>query len=327
MTHLKNQLDFPGFAVMSRQRSAHAQESRLNKSNSSVFRILRNHADRLASNNELCEDLLRELESGLLPPLPETITIPSLPQRASAMPTSWVRTSLFVNKTQTQVKYLRNQVLESINDTKIEFTGEQLNMFDNDVYLEVIRLALSRAPGEQILFTRHSFLRTMGMSGGDNNYKALKNSLQKLKANTITIENLKAGKSFSLIDEFSWDENIGYWFSVGNVVIDIFSRTALSYIDLDARRMLSNSLSKYLQNYMSGSTAGEQEVKVHNLMRLSGTTSQLKDFLGKGRGLLKALDEVKAAGLISSYAIRKNKNDEHVVTWIRIAHKNSKRAL
>ena len=312
---------------MNHQSDVQAQNSRSDQINNSVFKILKSHTDRLASNNELCEDLRRELETGILPPLPETITIPSLPQRASAMPTSWVRTSLFVNKTQTQVNYLRNQVLESINDTKIEFTGEQLNMFDNDVYLEVIRLALSRAPGEQILFTRHSFLRTMGMSGGDKNYKALKNSLQKLKANTITIENLKAGKSFSLIDEFSWDENIGYWFSVGNVVVDIFSRTALSYIDLDARRMLSNPLSKYLQNYMSGAVAGEQKAKVHNLIRLSGTTSQLKDFLGKGRGLPKALDELKAVGLISSYAIKKNNNGEHVVTWTRTAHQNSKRAL
>lgn len=306
---------------------AHTKELKSSKAANSAFKILQSHTNRLASNSELCRGLLRELETGLLPPLPEIITIPSLPQRASAMPTAWVRTSLFVNQPQTKTKFLINQILESYDTIRIEYTGEQLNMFDNDVYLEVIRLAQDRPPSERILFNRHSFLRALGISGGKKNYDALHQSLQKLKGNTIKIINFKTGDSFSLIDRLSWDEESGYWwFSIGDIVIDMF-RTELSYIDLEIRKNLSTPLSKYLQNYMSGGTAGEQEVKVHNLMRLSGTTSQLKDFLGKGRGLLKALDEIKAAGLISSYAIRKNKNDEHVVTWIRIAHKNSKRAL
>lgn len=152
---------------------------------SSALKILQSHTDRVASNNELCSDLLKELESGLLPPLPEVLRIPSFPQRASALPTGWMRTSLFVNQPQTKAKFLINEILESYDSIRIEYTGEQLNMFDNDVYIEIIRLAQGRTPGEEILFNRHSLLRAMGISGGKNNYEALHKSLQKLKGKRI----------------------------------------------------------------------------------------------------------------------------------------------
>jgi hypothetical protein len=295
---------------------------------SSALKILQSHTDRVASNNELCSDLLKELESGLLPPLPEVVKIPSFPQRASALPTGWMRTSLFVNQPQTKAKFLINEILESYDSIRIEYTGEQLNMFDNDVYIEIIRLAQGRTPGEEILFNRYSLLRALGISGGKNNYEALHKSLQKLKGNTIKVTNANIGYSaFSLIDQLSWEEQNGCWrFSIGRIVVDMFS-TELSLIDLDIRQSLTTSLSKYLQNYMSAGTPGEgeREVKVENLMRLSGTTSQLKDFLGKGRGLTKALDELKAAGFLTSYVIHKNKNGEHIVRWNRIPHQNSKR--
>lgn len=311
---------------MSNLGGVHSKELKSSKAANSVFKILQSHTNRLASNSGLCRDLLKELEAGLLPPLPEVIKFPSLPQRASALPTAWVRTSLFVNQPQTKAKFLINEVLESYDTIRIEYTGEQLNMFDNDVYLEIIRLAQGRAPGEKILFNRHSFLRALGISGGKNNYDALHQSLQKLKGNTIKITNFKTGyDAFSLIDQLSCDEEVGYWrFSIGDIVIEMLS-TELSYIDLDIRKSLTTPLSKYLQNYMSAGLPGEREVKVDNLMRLSGTTSQLKDFLGKGRGLTKALDELKAVGFLASYAIHKNKNGDHIVRWNRTAHQNSRR--
>ncbi|MDX5370960.1 MAG: replication initiator protein A [Pseudomonadaceae bacterium] len=292
-------------------------------------KILQRNSERAAANaiarNVLCDELCKELGiDPLLPPLPITIEIPSLPPRASAMPTDWVRTSLFVNLAQNKVQLLKNQILESFGDIKIEFTGEQLNMFDNDVYLEVVRLAQNRAPGEQILFTRHSFLRNLGLTGGVNNYKALKASLLKLKSNTIKIANHKAGKAFSLIDELSWDESVGYGLSIGSVVMEIFSKTALSYIDLEARLKLKHPLSKYLQNYMSGGAPGIQKVKATTLMSLSATSGSLKDFLGKDRGLQKALDELKKAGLISSYLIEKNVTGDTIISWDRRPHRHSK---
>ena len=294
--------------------------------------ILQKNSDKAAANtvakNVLCDELIKELGiDALLPPLPVVIEIPSLPQRASAMPTEWVRTSLFVNLAQTKVKFVKGQILESFGDIRIEFTGEQLNMFDNDVYLEVVRLAQNRAPGEQILFTRHSFLRNLGLTGGENNYKALKASLLKLKSNTIKIANHKAGKAFSLIDELSWDESVGYWLSIGSVVMEIFSRTALSYIDLEARRKLKHPLSKYLQNYMSGGAPGIQMAKATTLMSLSETSGSLKDFLGKNRGIQKALDELKKAGLITSYMIEKNAAGDTIISWDRKPHRYSKLSI
>lgn len=239
------------------------------------------------------------------------------------MPTAWVRTALFVNQPQTRVRYLRNQIIESFGETKVKYTGEQLNMFDNDVYLEVVRLAQDRAPGEKILFNRHSFLRALGISRGKNNYGALYQSLKKLNTNTIEFQSFKPGKSFSLIDELSWDEHIGPWFSVGNLVIEIFSKTAISYIDLEARRKLSKPLSKYLQNYMSGGAPGEQKIKVQTLMTLSGATGRLKDFLG--RSLPAALNELKEAGLINFSEIKKNRDGENIAIWNRNAHPKSSR--
>lgn len=73
---------------------------------------------------------------------------------------------------------------------------------------------------------------------------------------------------------------------------------------------------------MSGHKQGSHRITAQTLMRLSGSIGRLNDFVR--RGLPGALEELKAVGLINSYAIEKNKEGVVVASWDRVAHPKSR---
>ena len=80
------------------------------------------------------------------------------------------------------------------------YTGEQLDMADNDVFLHALLLAQGRKAGEQIHFVRSHFLQAIGRSPGTTSYKWLKDSLQRIASASLFIENSDGdGKMFRLI--------------------------------------------------------------------------------------------------------------------------------
>ena len=56
----------------------------------------------------------------------------------------------------------------------------------------------------------------------DREYKDLLQSLKKLKSATIFIGKGKKGEGFNLIDDISWDNEKGYWFTLGSNLINQF---------------------------------------------------------------------------------------------------------
>ena len=260
---------------------------------------------------------------------PNSVFIPRLPPKASAMPTKWTRTSLFSNVKPGTEKTLYEHVLESRKDFEIRMTGRQLNMHDNDVYLHAIRMAQEQPAGELIFFKRAEFLRALGKnSDGGQEYNDLLQSLKNLNSATIFIARGKKGKSFHLIEHISWDDEIGYWFTLGLPLMKNFKIGAkganidgISFIDLNARLQLKKPLAKWLQNYLSGHR-GRHHITAENLMRLSGSIGRLSDFIR--RALPGALAELKAIGLIKSFAIEKNIKGVVVASWDRVAHPKSR---
>lgn len=89
---------------------------------------------------------------------PSQFEFPFLPAMASAMPTQWTRTSLFSNLKKGERRNLKNQVLEGRSDCLVRMSGEELDMYDNDVFLHTIQLAQGTFPSERIYFERSSFL-------------------------------------------------------------------------------------------------------------------------------------------------------------------------
>ena len=311
-------------------------------------KILVRNSEKARLIRELKSSSLTELESvpcAKIQQVPNSVFIPRLPSKASAMSTQWTRTNLFSNVKPWTEKYLYEHILESRNDYEISMTGRQLNMHDNDVYLHVIRLAQEQSAGQFIFFKRSEFLRALGKYDSDREYKDLLQSLKKLKSATIFIGKGKKGEGFNLIDDISWDNEHGYWFTLGSNLINQFKIApkkgvtlnaklnpkkplagaeidGISFIDLNARLKIKKPMAKWLQNYMSGHKQGSHRITAQTLMRLSGSIGRLNDFVR--RGLPGALEELKAVGLINSKKKKKNKEGVVVASWDRVAHPKSR---
>jgi hypothetical protein len=291
--------------------------------------ILQYHTERVTVRREQSELLLSETKN-----FPEvvknSVTIPSLPHQASAIPAQWARSSLFTNPKPGTEKNLLKHLLENRGGYKISMTGRQLNIHDNDVYLQAIRIAQTLPAGEPVFFKRSTFLRTLGKSDGKNEYDDLLQSFKKLRSATIFIEKGTKSfdcnsKGFNLFQDFSWDDLCGYSFTLSPLAVKFFNNGENSYIDMQARLKLKKPLSKWLQNFLSSHDYGPRRVFIVDLMRLSGAVGRTNDFVR--RSLPLSLDEIKAAGLITRFAIEKNKGGQHVMIWNRNPHHMSKRAF
>ncbi|WP_449106298.1 plasmid replication initiator TrfA [Pseudomonas mohnii] len=265
-----------------------------------------------------------QLQNELMMPLVEEICIqeqfPFFPPLASAMPTQWTRTGLFSNVKKGERRILRNEVLEGRSDYRVRMSGEELDMYDNDVFLHAVQLAQRLSIGEPVYFERASFLRAIGRGSdlSSESYCRLHESIERLASATIFVDANSGGETFRLIDKLKWGQENHYWIMMDPVVVSLFANGYLAFIDMEVRLRLKSPLAKYLQNYISGHSIGVHRVAWESLRKWSGSRGRARDF--KTRALPPALRELEGVGVIEQWCIR-----DEVVNWTRIAHAKSKR--
>lgn len=245
---------------------------------------------------------------------------PLFPSLASAMPTQWTRTGLFSNIKKGERRILRSEVLEGRSDYRVRMSGEELDMYDNDVFLHAVQLAQGLSIGEPVYFERAAFLRAIGR-GSDlsaESYCRLHESIERLASATIFVDANSSGETFRLIDKLKWGQENNYWIMIDPMVVSLFANSYLAFIDMEIRLRLKSPLAKYLQNYISGHSIGVHRVAWESLRRWSGSRGRARDF--KTRALPPALHELEGVGIIERWGIK-----DEVVSWTRIAHARSKR--
>lgn len=249
--------------------------------------------------------------------------LPLFPEQSSAMPHHWTRTSLFSSFQAGARRMFQEERLSSRTDFTVLYTGPQLDMADNDVFLHVVQMAQNQSADSIISFTRSRFLKAIGrVDEGKKTYKWLETSLRRLASATLFIENSDGrGKMFRLIRDMAWDTSSGRsWVQLDAQIVEFFQASQLAYIDFEARLKLNSPLAKWLQNYACGHRAGEwHHVTVENLRVWSGG-GLMRNFLAKGRGLRAALTELEDAGIIDEseiYAGVINGEKVKMVRWWR----------
>lgn len=275
-----------------------------------------------AERTKLAKALIDE-QSGDEKPPQIALQLPLFPGDKSGMPHKWTRSSLFMSiSSGRRAKYVKTR-LASRDDLTLVYTGEQLDMADNDVFLHTLRLAQFKPVGEQNYFVRSQFLEAIGRSVGTTSYKWLKDSLQRLASATLFIENADGdGKMLRLIKDLSWKQkNEEFWIALDPEIANFFGQHELAHIDFTARLELKAPLAKWLQNYASSHRLGDWHcVSVENLRVWSGG-GEMRNFMSKGRGLPKALAEIEAAGIIEEYEFYVSKSgprkNEKMVRWWR----------
>lgn len=271
-----------------------------------------------AAEKKLADELATEQPS----PPQIALQLPLFPLDKSAMPHKWTRSSLFMSiSSGRRARFVKTR-LASRDDLSMIYTGEQLDMADNDVFLHALRLAQFKPAGEPIYFVRSQFIESIGRTPGTTSYKWLKDSLQRLASATLFIENAAGdGRMCRLINELAWKrQSEEFWLSLDPEIMHFFGKHELAHIDFNARLELKAPLAKWLQNYASGHRAGDWHcISVENLRDWSGA-GEMRNFLSKARGLPKALAELEAVGVIEEFVFytRKNGRDnERMVKWWR----------
>ncbi|TWI46857.1 TrfA protein [Pseudomonas duriflava] len=253
------------------------------------------------------------------------LQLPLFPEYASAMPHHWTRTTLFASIARGKRKLHHRQQLASRTDFTILYTGQQLDMADNDVFLHALQLAQNQDAGQVIHFIRSKFLEGIGRTAsGQNTYAWLENSLRRLAEATLFIESDQGqGLMVRLIKDMAWNKKQDeYWLALDPHIVKFFQQSQIAYIDFEVRKKLKYALSKWLQNYACGHRAGEHHfVSIENLMHWSGSTGRVRDFAEhKERGLRVALAELESHGVIRDWEIYERPNGRKkqlMVKWFR----------
>jgi len=239
------------------------------------------------------------------------------PDKKRTMPNSLTRTAPFAaTRIKTKDRLMvKDVIIPSRSDARIEFTGELLDQADCDVWLQALHLARLQNLGTRVYFTRAQFLKEMGRKVGGRGYRWLGRSLHRLVVATIKIETKRYRSAFHLLDGYDLDKKTGeYWLSISPKAKAAFDRNDTTHIDWQRRLQIGRGqqLAKWLQSYVCGHKRGQQHARgIHYLYEWSGVKGQPKVF--KSRDLPKALKELERLGIIERPRIRK----DGMVTWFR----------
>ncbi len=247
---------------------------------------------------------------------PEPATLPLFSHMDSAMPNHLARSSLFSPIKAGERQIHEKTMLASRGDSSIYYTGHQLDMADNDVFLQALRVARGQQLGNNIYFNRAQFLRDIGRSVGKSQYEWLQDSFYRLTSGTVLVHTKRYKAALHLIDGYALDEKTGeYWLRMNPEIIKLFSHMEYALVDMRTRLRISRrqDMAKWLQNYVVTHEEGKEHViGVHFLQLWSGSNGRLRDF--QARSLTKALEELQRLGLICNVEMR----PDGKVAWLRL---------
>lgn len=242
-------------------------------------------------------------------------TLPLFPLLESAMPNHLARSSLFAPIKSGTRQIHEKALMASRGDASIYYSGHQLDMADNDVFLQALRVAQGARLGDSIYFNRAQFLREIGRTTGKSQYEWLQESFYRLTSGTVLIQTKRYKAALHLIDGYALDEETGeYWLRMNPEIIKLFGHMEYGLVDMHTRLRIGRKqdMAKWLQNYVATHEEGKTHVISAQLLQLwSGSTGRLRDF--QARSLLKALQELERLGLIRNAQIR----SDGKVSWLR----------
>jgi len=241
--------------------------------------------------------------------------VPKTPGETSPLSNYLARTPLFSPIKRGRRAMLDKTRLPSPDGFSVHYSGKQLDMGDQDVFLLAVKLAAGHGPGERIEIERADFLRTVGWGKlGSSGYKWLGEAFERLSTGRVFLESAKIKASLPLLGALVLDKEKGvYAYSIPEETMAIFVGQAFGYVDLKARRALAKrvDLAKWVQGYAMSHEPGLRRVKVENLLSLSGFQGRLRDFRDS---LTEALDELKRVRVLQDWGFEDRKKK---VRWIR----------
>ncbi len=248
-----------------------------------------------------------------LPPFPG--------EDVSLLPNCLARTPLFAPIRAGQRTMHDHVRLASPEGVDVRFTGKQLDMADQDVFMLALKWARGVDVNAPIRCHRAEFLRTLGWEPskktgafGNSAYKWLDESFDRLTSAKLSIETMRYKARLVLVCSWVEDTNTGEWeFTLDGKILALFQTNEFSFIDLAKRRRIATrvDLAKWLQSYAASHKRGWHRISVDKLREWCGYGSPIRKFR---EAIHDALQELERVGIVSHVSFYR---DETMVKWCR----------
>ncbi len=234
-------------------------------------------------------------------PKAQVIQFPTFPTETRPIVNEIARSSLFSAIQSKDRQLVENAPVSTSGDTKILFSGRQLNQDDHDVFMQLISFGSTRPAGEYVIVTGHSLLKALGRGTGKSQHDQLEAEIKRLVDGSVSIKAKRFTYFGHLIHDAKKDEESGHWvFRLNENLLPLFGVNCYTLINWEQRKQLKGDLACWLQLYLA-THADPFPVKVETLHQLSGSKAKaLRHFREK---LRLALDALQAAGHIKAWYI------------------------
>lgn len=230
-----------------------------------------------------------------------------------AVPNAIARSALFAPIRRGRRPLHEEALIASRGDVEIRYTGRQLDMADQDVWLALIEIARRYPIGLKIEVSRYEILKLLGRKIGKSAYVWLHASIKRLLAGTVWIKAKRYSAGLHLVDSFELDEKTSrYYMRLNPEVTKLYAKSEYALINWERRRGLKGhvDLAKWLQSYIASHRRGEEHrIGVKLLREWSGSSEELFHFK---KSLLSALGELEGLEEVENPRI-----EGEVVAWKR----------
>lgn len=230
----------------------------------------------------------------------EVIQFPLWPEPERAAPNAFLRSALFGVVKKGERAWIKDEVIASWTGASIRYKGEQLDQYDESVWLQLIHLhrVQSIRAGSPLRIYVRAFLRELGVSYGQQSRKALYSSLRRLRANAVSVEGPRGKHIGGLLVDASEDASGEYWtVTVDSKVSVLFVPGHYSRLDWQTRLALKADLAKWLHGYVATQATTSKHphrIGMDRLRELSGSNAELKKFRFNVRKAMSELQTAKA---------------------------------
>jgi hypothetical protein len=236
------------------------------------------------------------------------IHLPFWPEPARAVPNVFLRSALFAAIQPNDRRYIDGEQIAATDGTTIKFKGKQLTQKHLTVWMQLLHLVRSHPHATandcptRCEFTAHSFLKTLQLPTGNEQYKRLHDELTDLQANSVEIT--INGKTYfgSVIGDGVKDEvSRHYVLNINPNIALLLGANHYTLLDWDLRLRLGSKYLALALLDLYASNAKPYPYTVEKLRELTGSNAKsLRHYREK---LRTALDTLKAQGFLTSWQI------------------------
>lgn len=210
-----------------------------------------------------------------------------------AVPNDILRSALFGIVPRGKRKFVKNKTICSNKNIEINYTGEQLDQADLDVWEQCLHLFRNRNLDNYIVFKKYDFLKEIGRvgrGGSDNNW--LLESLTRISAGIVSIKSEQYTYIGHLIDHILVDnKKKKYAIQVNQNINCLFHKNCYTKLNTEKRQQLKGQLSIWLFRFYS-SHKKPFPIHVETIQKLCGSEDVLKSFKQNLKKNLETLSKV-----------------------------------